>query len=89
MTSDEFKLAAVDRRDLLARISIFSSLSDADLDRLVDLTTVKKLRAKQTLLHKGDDAIALYGVPYRFLYERLDRKDTAVRHLKAYKNLRN
>lgn len=62
MTSDEFKLAAVDRRELLAGISIFSSLSDADLDRLVELTTVKKLRAKQTLLHKGDDAIALYGV---------------------------
>jgi CRP/FNR family cyclic AMP-dependent transcriptional regulator len=62
MSDDTPKLGAIDRRGLLAGISIFASLSDADLDRLVEITTVKPLRAKQTLFHKGETAVSLYGV---------------------------
>lgn len=56
------QLGEMNRRDLLSGISIFSSLSDEDLDRLVAITTLKKLGAKQALFHKGELAIALYGV---------------------------
>ena len=52
----------VNRRDLLAGISVFSSLGADDLDRLVEITTLKQLQAKQTLFRKGDTAVALYGV---------------------------
>ena len=62
MASGIPKRGAIDRRDLLAGISIFGSLADVDLDRLVEITTVKQLAAKETLFHKGEHAIALYGV---------------------------
>jgi CRP-like cAMP-binding protein len=62
MAADELAFSAVNRRDLLAGISVFSSLEDDDLDRLVEITTLKQLQAKQTLFRKGDTAVALYGV---------------------------
>ena len=62
MGDDTVKLGGVARRDVLAGISIFSSLSGADLDRLVEITSVRQLRAKQTLFHQGENAVSLYGV---------------------------
>ncbi len=62
MTREELQLHEVSRRDLLGGISIFSSLSDDDLDRLVEITTLKRLPAKQALFHKGEHAVSLYGI---------------------------
>lgn len=54
--------ARMARRELLAGISLFSSLGADDLDRLLDVTTTRRLDARQELCHKGDDGDALYGV---------------------------
>ena len=54
--------AQIDRRDLLARLPIFSTLSERDLDHLVGLTTTKRLAPREELCHKGDEGAQLYGV---------------------------
>jgi CRP-like cAMP-binding protein len=53
---------AVDRRKLLAGISIFASLGEADLDRLLTVTTTRRLGPREPLFGKGDPGSALYGV---------------------------
>ncbi len=52
----------VDRRRLLQRISIFEGIDSRDLDALVEITTTKRLRAKEVLVRKGDEGRELYGV---------------------------
>ena len=60
--ASELTRGAMDRRQLLAGISIFSSLQGSDLDGLVEITTIKQLKAKETLFHKGEIAVSLFGV---------------------------
>ena len=62
MVSEKLTPSLMDRRDLLAGISIFGSLHGDDLQQLVDITTVKHLEAKETLFHKGETAVSLFGV---------------------------
>jgi CRP/FNR family cyclic AMP-dependent transcriptional regulator len=52
----------MDRRRLLASVSIFSSLDDKDLDLLLEATTTKRLAPKETLFNKGDLGNQLYGI---------------------------
>jgi CRP-like cAMP-binding protein len=52
----------MDRRKLLASVSIFSSMSDEELDLLLRATTTKKLDARQTLFRKGDAGNQLYAI---------------------------
>ena len=52
----------VDRRRLLHNISIFEGLDSRDLDALLQITTTKRLQAKEVLLRKGDEERQLYGV---------------------------
>ena len=52
----------MDRRELLGNVSIFSSLSDDELDQLLKATTTKRLAAKETLFRKGDPGNQLYGI---------------------------
>jgi CRP-like cAMP-binding protein len=52
----------MDRRKLLASVSIFSSMSDDELDLLLRATTTKKLDARQTLFRKGDAGNQLYAI---------------------------
>lgn len=52
----------MDRRELLGNVSIFSSLSSEELDRLLQSTTSKRLAAKETLFRKGDPGNQLYGI---------------------------
>ena len=54
--------ARVDRRRLLHNISIFEGIDPSDLDALVEITTTKRLRAKEVLIRKGDENRQLYGV---------------------------
>ena len=51
-----------ERRRLLADVSIFASLSEDDLDRLVDVTAVRRIERGETLFRKGDPGHQLYGV---------------------------
>lgn len=52
----------MDRRKLLASVSIFSSMSDEELDQLLAATTTKRLDAKETLFRKGDAGNQLYAI---------------------------
>jgi CRP/FNR family cyclic AMP-dependent transcriptional regulator len=52
--------SAQQRRELLAKASLFSKLSDPELDALVQVSRVKKLRARQELCHKGDPGSQVY-----------------------------
>ena len=54
--------ARVDRRRLLSNISIFEGIDPSDLDALVEITTTKRLRAREVLIRKGDENRQLYGV---------------------------
>ena len=52
----------MDRRELLGNVSIFSSLNPDELDQLLAATTVKRIKAKDTLFRKGDPGNQLYGI---------------------------
>ncbi len=52
----------MDRRELLASVSIFSSLDEKELDLLLRATTTKRLEAKEVLFRKGDPGNQLYGI---------------------------
>ena len=52
----------MNRRELLASVSIFSSLRESELDILLQATTTKRLKKKQTLFYKGDPGNQLYGI---------------------------
>jgi CRP-like cAMP-binding protein len=52
----------MDHRELLASVSIFSSLSDSELDLLLAATTTKRLDQKEILFPKGDPGNQLYGI---------------------------
>jgi CRP-like cAMP-binding protein len=52
--------SARQRRELLAKGSLFSKLSDPELDALVQVSRVKKLRAREELCHKGDPGSQVY-----------------------------
>jgi CRP/FNR family cyclic AMP-dependent transcriptional regulator len=52
----------MDRRELLARVSIFASLERADLDQLLSSTTTRHLKTRDVLCRKGDPGNQLYGI---------------------------
>jgi CRP-like cAMP-binding protein len=52
----------IDRRRLLQGVSIFSSLSQAELDRLLEATSTKRLSRGEVLFRKGDPGRQLYGL---------------------------
>lgn len=52
----------MERRELLANVSIFSSLGEKEIDQLLQATTTKKLKPKEILFHKGDPGNQLYGI---------------------------
>ena len=52
----------MDRRELLASVSIFSSLDEKELDLLLQATTTKRLKPKEVLFRKGDPGNQLYGI---------------------------
>lgn len=52
----------VERRRLLAGMSLFSQLDDAQLDQLLKLTTTKHLDEGEILFRKGDPGRQLFGV---------------------------
>ena len=52
----------MNRRELLASVSIFASLGDPELDQLLSATTTKLLKPKDVLCRKGDVGNQLYGV---------------------------
>jgi len=55
-------MAHMDRRELLSSISIFSSLGQREFDSLMDVTTTKRVEAREVLFRKGDPGNQLYGV---------------------------
>jgi len=52
----------MDCRELLGKVSIFSSMKPNELDQLLTATTTRRLKAKQTLCRKGDPGNHLYGI---------------------------
>ncbi len=52
----------VDKRSLLAKVSMFSPLGPPELDRLARITVVKRLRGRQILFRKGDDGSQAYVI---------------------------
>lgn len=52
----------MDRRELLRRVSLFASLDDRELDRLIQATTTRRLAAKDVLFRKGDPGNQLFAV---------------------------
>lgn len=53
---------AMDPRELLESVSIFSSLSAREIDALIEITTTRRLGPKEVLFRKGDPGNQLYGV---------------------------
>jgi CRP-like cAMP-binding protein len=52
--------SAQQRRELLAKGSLFSKLSDRELDDLVQVSRLMKLSAREELCHKGDPGSQVY-----------------------------
>jgi CRP-like cAMP-binding protein len=52
--------SARQRRELLEKVGLFSKLSDRELDDLVQVSRVMKLRAREELCHKGDPGNQVY-----------------------------
>ena len=52
----------MDRRALLSGVSIFASLDERELDALIQVTTTRRVAAKEVLFRKGDPGNQLYGV---------------------------
>lgn len=52
----------IDRRRLLAGISIFEGIESHDMDHLLGITTTRKLAAGEVLFRKGDPGTELYGL---------------------------
>ncbi len=52
----------MDRRELLASVSIFAARGDKERDQLRQATTTKKLKPKEVLCRKGDPGNQLYGI---------------------------
>ena len=48
------------RRELLAKGSLFSKLSESELDDLVQVSRIKKLRPREELCHKGEPGTQVY-----------------------------
>ncbi len=48
------------RRELLAKGSLFSKLSERELDALVQVSRIQKLRPREELCHKGDPGNQIY-----------------------------
>lgn len=53
---------AMDRRELLSSVSIFASLGESEIDKLLQVTTTKRLDTKEVLFRKGDPGKQLYGI---------------------------
>lgn len=52
----------IDPRTLLSGIALFEGFTARDLEGLLALTTIKRLKAGQVLCRKGDPGVQLYGV---------------------------
>lgn len=52
----------MDPKELLSGIGLFENLSPEEIDLLLELTTTRRLDAKETLFRKGDAGNQLYGV---------------------------
>ena len=52
----------VEPRELLGKLSIFEGIQPEELDELLQLTTTKRLRAREVLFRKGDKGAQLFGV---------------------------
>jgi CRP-like cAMP-binding protein len=52
----------MDRRTLLARVSIFASLGERELDALLQVTATRRIAARELLCRAGDPGNQLYGV---------------------------
>jgi CRP-like cAMP-binding protein len=52
--------SARQRRELLAKGSLFSKLDGRELDALVQVSRIQKLRAREELCHKGDPGSQVY-----------------------------
>jgi len=55
-------LGADERRALLARVPLFSSLAPRELDALVRVAHARRLAPREELFHKGDDGAQVYVV---------------------------
>jgi len=53
---------AVDKRKLLASISIFQTLPERDLEPLLEITTTRRLAKREYLCRKGDPGNQLYAI---------------------------
>lgn len=53
---------APDRRSLLSRISVFSTLEPGDLETIAAYAVPKRFPAKSELFHKGDVGTEAYGI---------------------------
>jgi CRP-like cAMP-binding protein len=52
----------VSRREMLARITIFSDLRPDEIDLLLAVTATRRLKPREVLFRKGDPGSQLYGV---------------------------
>jgi len=50
------------KRDLLAKVSLFSGLSPEELGKLVEVSHTKRVKARQEVFHKGDTGSQVYAI---------------------------
>ena len=51
-----------ERRELLAATALFGKLDERELNALVDVTRLKRVKAREEVMHKGDEGTALYTI---------------------------
>ncbi len=50
------------RREILAKVSMFSALSEAALDELAQVAHTRRLKPREELCHKGDEGSQIYVI---------------------------
>ena len=62
MSANIHQALRIDRRRVLANVSVFSSLDDRSLELLLQVTGTRRLLSREVLFNKGDPGQQLYGV---------------------------
>ena len=77
-------VSPLDKKGLLQRVTLFSQLSEQEIERLLEITTTRKLSAREVLVRKGDEASQLYAIMrgrFRITTAGDDGKEVVLRYM--------
>jgi len=77
-------ISPLDKKGLLRRVTLFSQLSDRELERLLEITVTRRLAPREILVRKGEEANQLYAVMrgrFRVATSADDGKEVLLRYI--------